>query len=206
MNVAVLAERAGAALAPLEAAVAVSRVGEVCVDLPAGGIVAAARILRDAPELAFDELTDLCGVDYSEYAGDAPHPRRFAVVYHLLSLTHNWRIRVRCAPAGEPPMLASVIAVWPAANWFEREAFDLFGIVFDGHPDLRRILTDYGFMGHPFRKDFPLVGEVEMRYDPTQARVIYEPVQLENRVTVPRVVRRDHRYDHPDQPERPLHG
>jgi NADH-quinone oxidoreductase subunit C len=133
-------------------------------------------------------------------APDAPAPpatdRRFAVVYQLLSIEHNQRVRLRayCAP-GEPPMIDSIVDVWPGANWFEREAFDLFGILFRGHPDLRRILTDYGFIGHPFRKDFPLIGHVEVRYDPEQRRVIYEPVSIEPRVLVPRVIRRDHRYE-----------
>ncbi len=123
-------------------------------------------------------------------------PRRFAVVYQLLSLSLNQRLRVRCyAPPGDPPRLPTLNDIWPAANWFEREAFDLFGILFDGHPDLRRILTDYGFIGHPFRKDFPLSGKVEVRYDAAQQRVVYEPVQIEPRTLVPRVIRDDHRYD-----------
>jgi NADH-quinone oxidoreductase subunit C len=129
-------------------------------------------------------------------AGTGINARRFAVTYHLLSLHHNRRLRVRayCTP-GEPPMIESVIAVWPGANWYEREAFDLYGILFRGHPDLRRILTDYGFVGYPFRKDFPLSGHVEVRYDPEKKRVVYEPVSIEARVLVPRVIRHDHRYE-----------
>ena len=206
MSAAALARRAGDALAGLGAQVSVSRTGEVTLELPPAQLPAGAQLLRDTPDLAFDILIDVCGVDYSEYAGDGAGRARFAVVYHLLSTVHNRRVRVRCALDDDLPMIASVLDIWPAANWFEREAFDMFGIVFDGHPDLRRILTDYGFIGHPFRKDFPLVGEVEMRYDPEQGRVVYEPVQMDNRITVPRVVRHDHRYEHPVQPERPLHG
>ena len=146
------------------------------------------RTLRDRPELRFEQLIDLCGVDYSTYGDGARDGPRFAVVYHLLSLAHNWRLRVRAFCAGRrlSRRCDSVIDVWPAANWFEREAFDLFGIVFDGHPDLRRILTDYGFIGHPFRKDFPMSGNVEMRYDPEQKRVIYQPVTIEPREIMPR--------------------
>jgi NADH-quinone oxidoreductase subunit C len=148
------------------------------------------RDLRDRPELAFAMLVDLCGIDYSAYGNGAYEGPRFAVVYHLLSLAHNRRLRVRTyLPDDDFPVLPSVIDLWPAANWYEREAFDLFGIVFSGHPDLRRILTDYGFVGHPFRKDFPVSGHVEMRYDPEQARVIYQPVTIEPREIVPRIVR-----------------
>ena len=153
--------------------------------------------LRDAPELRFEQATDLCGIDYSTY-GDRPKDgavrgTRFAAVLHLLSVTHNWRLRLRVfCPDDDFPMLDSVIDVWPSINWYEREAFDLFGIVFAGHPDLRRILTDYGFIGHPFRKDFPISGHVEMRYDPEKMRVIYEPVTIEPREIVPRVVRGEH--------------
>ncbi|MEW5864362.1 MAG: NADH-quinone oxidoreductase subunit C [Pseudomonadota bacterium] len=169
------------------------RLGEITVEVPATGYLEAARRLRDHPELRFDQLTDLCGVDYSTW-GDRPREGpRFAVVVHLLSLTHNWRLRLRTfCPDDEFPRVASVTDLWPAANWFEREAFDLFGILFEGHADLRRILTDYGFIGHPFRKDFPLSGEVEMRYDPEQRRVIYQPVTIEPREVVPRVVREPH--------------
>ncbi len=169
------------------------RLGEVTLVVKAADYREAARTLRDHPDLRFEQLIDLCGVDYSTYA-DRPWQRdRFAVVLHLLSVTHNWRLRVRVfCPDEALPMLDSVIEVWPGVNWFEREAFDLFGIVFDGHPDLRRILTDYGFIGHPFRKDFPISGYVEMRYDPEQKRVIYEPVTIEPREVTPRVVRDDH--------------
>ena len=150
------------------------------------------RILRDRPELRFETLIDACGVDYSGYGNATGEGPRFAVVYHLLSLAHNWRLRVRTFAADDDfPVVRSVIDVWPAANWFEREAFDLYGIMFDGHPDLRRILTDYGFVGHPFRKDFPVSGHVEMRYDPEQGRVIYQPVTIEPREITPRIVRED---------------
>jgi NADH-quinone oxidoreductase subunit C len=171
---------------------------QVTVEVAADAVVPACSALRDAPELAFDQLIDVCGVDYSDFphVAEAPRPR-FAVVYHLLSTLHNCRLRLRAYLDAEFPLVGSVIGVWPAANWFEREAFDLFGIVFDGHPDLRRILTDYGFVGHPLRKDFPLNGEVEMRYDAAQGRVVYEPVSIENRITVPRVRRDDFRYEHP---------
>ena len=153
--------------------------------------------LRDAPELRFEQATDLCGVDYATYGDrpqdDATRGERFAAVLHLLSVTHNWRLRLRVfCPDDDFPMLDSVIDVWPSVNWYEREAFDLFGIVFAGHPDLRRILTDYGFIGHPFRKDFPISGHVEMRYDPEKKRVIYEPVTIEPREVTPRVVRAGH--------------
>jgi NADH-quinone oxidoreductase subunit C len=165
--------------------------GELTVTLPAGDWVRSALALRDHAQLRFETLIDLCGVDYSDYGGwDGA---RFAAVYHLLSLTHNWRLRVRVfALDEEPPLLPSVIEVWPSANWYEREAFDLFGIVFTGHPDLRRILTDYGFIGHPFRKDFPISGNVEMRYDPDLQRVVYQPVTIEPREVVPRVRREEH--------------
>ena len=133
-------------------------------------------------------------MDYSTYGGArAPRGGRFAVVLHLLSITHNWRLRVRClCPDDEFPLLPSVHEIWPSVNWYEREAFDLFGLVFDGHPDLRRILTDYGFVGHPFRKDFPMAGHVEMRYDPEQKRVVYQPVTIEPREVTPRIVREEH--------------
>ena len=141
----------------------------------------------------FEELLDLCGVDYSTYGDGAWAGARFAVVSHLLSLTHNWRLRVRVfAVDDELPLLASLVDVWSSANWYEREAFDFFGILFEGHNDLRRILTDYGFIGHPFRKDFPVSGYVEMRYDPEQKRVIYQPVTIEPREIVPRVIREEH--------------
>ncbi|WP_440940648.1 NADH-quinone oxidoreductase subunit C [Immundisolibacter sp.] len=169
---------------------------QVTVRLAAEEVPAVCGQLRDQPALGFDQLIDVCGVDYADFPGADGQPR-FAVVYHLLSTAQNWRLRVRALLDDGFPLVGSVVDVWPAANWFEREAFDLFGIVFDGHPDLRRILTDYGFVGHPLRKDFPLNGEVEMRYDPQQGRVIYEPVSIENRITVPRVRRDDFRYEHP---------
>ena len=178
------------------------------------------KLLRDQKELAFDMLIDVCGVDYLDYgvtewetdttsttgysrgveqAGDKQtihkwKKPRYASVYQLLYLQHNQRLRLRTFPEGEPPTVESVVSIWNAANWFEREAFDLFGIVFDGHPDLRRILTDYGFVGHPFRKDFPLSGHVEMRYDAKEGRVVYEPVDIRPRVLVPKVIREDNRY------------
>jgi NADH-quinone oxidoreductase subunit C len=166
--------------------------GEVTAIIPAVEIDAALRLLRDRAELRFEMLIDLCGVDYSTY-GDVPREGpRFAVVYHLLSLANNWRVRVRAfVPDDAFPVIASAIDIWPAANWFEREAFDLYGIMFNGHPDLRRLLTDYGFIGHPFRKDFPLSGHVEVRYDPEQARVIYQPVSIEPREITPRIIRED---------------
>jgi NADH-quinone oxidoreductase subunit C len=163
---------------------------EVTILVKPGELIATARTLRDAPELGFGQLTDLCGVDFRDYGGGGLTGPRFAIVYHLLSLTHNWRVRMRAFAADDEfPVVDSVIDFWPSANWFEREAFDLFGIVFTGHPDLRRILTDYGFIGHPFRKDFPVSGHVEMRYDPDQRRVIYQPVTIEPREIVPRIVR-----------------
>jgi len=165
---------------------------EVTVVVAAERLADVMRALRDRPEFRFESLIDACGVDYSTYGDGAWSGARFAAVYHLLSLSHNHRLRVR-AFAGDDdfPILPSVVDVWPAANWFEREAFDLYGIVFDGHPDLRRILTDYGFVGHPFRKDFPLSGYVEMRYDPEQKRVIYQPVTIEPREITPRVIREE---------------
>jgi len=209
--------------------------GELTLEVPADRWVETARTLRDHEDFGFEELIDLCGVDYATYGQsewesqgatdtgfsrgvesesrggprgtrrgelDAQaDPRRFAVVCHLLSLSHNRRLRLRVFCGAPTPMVDSLVGVWNSANWFEREAFDLFGILFNEHPDLRRILTDYGFIGHPFRKDFPLVGEVEMRYDPEKQRVIYEPVQIEPRVLVPRVVRDDNRYARPDAAE-----
>jgi NADH-quinone oxidoreductase subunit C len=166
--------------------------GEVTVVVAPDRIEATLKSLRDRPEFAFALLIDLCGVDYSTHGDGAHRGRRFAVVYHLLSLAHNCRLRVRVFAADDDfPIVPSAVDTWPAANWFEREAFDLFGIMFPGHPDLRRILTDYGFIGHPFRKDFPLSGQVEMRYDPVQGRVIYQPVSIEPRENTPRVIRED---------------
>ncbi|WP_454735073.1 NADH-quinone oxidoreductase subunit C [Cupriavidus necator] len=166
--------------------------GELTLIVKSEDYLEAARILRDDPSLRFEQLIDLCGVDYSEYGDGAWEGPRFAAVSHLLSVTHNWRLRVRVfAPDDDFPVLPSVIDVWNSVNWFEREAFDFYGIVFDGHPDLRRILTDYGFVGHPFRKDFPVSGFVEMRYDPEQKRVIYQPVTIDPREITPRVIRED---------------
>jgi len=170
----------------------VSDRGELTAVVRVEGLLTFMRELRDRPELRFDMLIDVCGVDYQAYGDGAWEGPRFAAVYHLLSLPHNRRLRVRTfATDDDFPVVPSVIDVWPCANWFEREAFDLYGIVFDGHPDLRRLLTDYGFVGHPFRKDFPLSGYVEMRYDPEQGRVIYQPVTIEPREIIPRVIREE---------------
>jgi NADH-quinone oxidoreductase subunit C len=202
--------------------------GELTISVAAGDLHEICQLLRDDEHCAFEQLIDLCGVDYSQYGEDewatskpsssgfsrgvagsstarlkfgdelpAAHNgrARFAVVYHLLSYRHNQRLRLRCyTEDDELPRVASVTDIWPVADWYEREAFDLFGIFFDGHVDLRRLLTDYGFVGHPFRKDFPLIGNVEVRYDPQRQRVIYEPVTIEPRVGVPRVIRDDSRY------------
>ena len=192
-----------------------SLAGELAIEVAPEQLLSVCRDLRELPELAFEQLTDLSGIDYLDYGlsewateeatatgfsrgveREAARPvegqPRFAVTYHLLSVAHNMRLRVRCqCRPGEPPMLDSVIEIWASASWYEREAFDLFGILFRGHPDLRRILTDYGFIGHPFRKDFPLSGNVEVRYDPAKGRVVYEPVSIEARVTVPKVIRRE---------------
>ena len=203
---------------------------EVTIEIAPDQAIAVFTALRDEPDFAFEQVMDVCGVDYSAYGdvewatnestnqgfsrgvaeratGRGPvaiqvavgrtfaGKGRFAVVYQLLSVSRNQRLRVRIfAPDNDLPIVPSVVPIWAGANWFEREAFDLFGIVFDGHPDLRRILTDYGFIGHPFRKDFPLSGQVEMRYDPERSRVVYESVSIEPRVLVPRVIRKDHRY------------
>ena len=163
------------------------RFGQLTIEVPAADYLGAASKLKD---MAFEQLIDLCGVDYAAY-GDRPREGpRFAAVVHLLSVSNNVRLRVRCfCPDDAFPVLASLVEVWPSANWFEREAFDLYGIIFEGHPDLRRILTDYGFVGHPFRKDFPLSGYVEMRYDPEQKRVVYQPVTIDPREVTPRIVR-----------------
>ena len=166
--------------------------GELTLDVAAADYPEVACCLRDDPALAFGQMIDLCGIDYEGYGGAQTHPARFAVVLHLLSLQHNWRLRLRVHAADDSlPLLASMCEVWPAANWYEREAFDLFGILFDGHPDLRRILTDYGFVGHPFRKDFPVSGFMEMIYDEAQGRVVYQPVTIEPREITPRIVRED---------------
>ncbi|MBV8679068.1 MAG: NADH-quinone oxidoreductase subunit C [Aquitalea sp.] len=165
---------------------------ELTIVCKAADLTAVATTLRDHAELSFEQLIDLCGMDYSAYRDEPWDGPRFAAVYHLLSLKHNVRIRLRVFAEDDSfPLLASVNPIWNAANWFEREAFDLYGIVFEGHPDLRRILTDYGFVGHPFRKDFPLSGHVEMRYDPTQQRVIYQPVTIEPREITPRIIREE---------------
>lgn len=210
--------------------------GEVTLEVSAENLIEVATELRDNEQLAFQQLVDLCGVDYSQYGqtewqtndasragfsrgvdsgatmgrlqfGDelesvADAGRRFAAVYHLISYRHNRRLRLRVyATDDDFPVIPSVVNVWRSADWYEREAFDLFGILFSDHPDLRRILTDYGFVGHPFRKDFPLIGHVEMRYDPEKERVVYEPVSIEPRVLVPRVKREDHRYLSGEQEE-----
>jgi len=194
--------------------------GEVAFEVDAANLLAVCRELRDNPEFGFEQLIDLAGVDYLDYGREEwttfkstatgfsrgvnrikesvsePKRNRFAVVYQLLSISNNWRLRLRCyASEGEPPVIDSVFEIWNSANWFEREAFDLFGIMFRNHPDLRRILTDYGFIGHPFRKDFPLIGNVEVKYDTAKGRVVYQPVSIEPRTLVPRVIREDNRYD-----------
>ena len=164
--------------------------GELRIDVAVADYYSVMQVLRDEPELDFAQLIDLCGVDYSTYGNEPWAGRRYAAVSQLLSISHNWRLRVRCFAEDDAfPTVPSVVAIWNSVNWFEREAFDLYGIVFPGHPDLRRILTDYGFVGYPFRKDFPVIGHVEMRYDPSQQRVIYEPVTIELREITPRVVR-----------------
>ncbi|HEY5720239.1 MAG TPA: NADH-quinone oxidoreductase subunit C, partial [Gammaproteobacteria bacterium] len=188
--------------------------------VPRAALLAVCGVLRDDAAFAFEELIDVCGIDYLGYGVDEwntdaasdtgfsrgvnplaashrgeAHPHRFAAVYHLLSVKQNQRLRLRCYAEDDAlPVVDSVSGLWKSANWFEREAFDLFGIVFEGHPDLRRILTDYGFIGHPFRKDFPLSGHLEMRYDPDKGRTVYEPVTIEPRVTQPRIIREDNRY------------
>ena len=168
------------------------KLGEVTVVVSAADYLQAATTLRDAPGCQFEQLMDVCGVDYSDYKEGAWDGARYCVVLHLLSVSLNQRVRVKVfAPDDDLPVVASVTGVWSAANWFEREAFDLFGIVFEGHSDLRRILTDYGFIGHPFRKDFPTSGHVEMRYDAEQKRVIYQPVTIEPREITPRIIREE---------------
>lgn len=174
----------------------VSNVGEITIEAKAADLLATCQILRDHPELKFEQLIDLCGVDYADYGDGAWTGLRFAVVYHFLSVSLNQRVRLRVFASDEDfPVLSTVVELWPAANWFEREAFDLYGIMFEGHPDLRRLLTDYGFVGHPFRKDFPMIGNVEMRYDPEQQRVIYQPVTIDPRNNVPRVIREEGFHD-----------
>ncbi|MEY4751686.1 MAG: hypothetical protein RIQ60_3900 [Pseudomonadota bacterium] len=166
--------------------------GELTLTVAAADYLDLCKLLRDEPTLHFEQLTDLAGIDYSAWRDGEYDGLRFAVVLHLLSYKHNWRVRVKVfAPDDDLPLVASVNPVWSGANWFEREAFDLYGIVFDGHEDLRRILTDYGFIGHPFRKDFPTSGHVEMTYDPVSKRVVYQPVSIEAREITPRVVRED---------------
>jgi NADH-quinone oxidoreductase subunit C len=181
-----------------ESATLLRELGELTLVVSPKTWIDTCKALRDNAELGFEICLDLCGVDYSAWGAPTlplannPHPRRYAVVLHLLSVRHNQRLRVRCYVADDEfPVLPSLVDIWPAVNWYEREAFDLFGIVFEGHPDLRRILTDYGFIGHPFRKDFPISGNVEMRYDIEQKRVIYQPVSIEPREVTPRVVREE---------------
>ena len=197
-----------------------SRAGELAYEVEAAALLRVCRAVRDTEDLRFEMLMDLAGIDYLNYGRDdwqgqsatrsgfsrgrspqeAPPdpgaPGRFAVVYNLLSITHNQRLRLKAlCPDTAEPVLDSVVDIWASANWFEREAFDLYGILFRGHPDLRRILTDYGFIGHPFRKDFPLIGNVEVQYDPERQRVVYQPVSITPRVLVPKVIRHDHRYE-----------
>lgn len=169
--------------------------GEITLLVRADAIKSLSIQLRDNKDYAFEQLIDLCAVDYLDYSGkEHRNGRRYAVVYHLLSIRHNQRLRLKVFLDEAQPAVDSVIDVWRCADWYEREAYDLFGILFYGHPDLRRLLTDYGFIGHPFRKDFPLSGHVEMRYDPEKQRVVYEPVSIEPRILVPRKVRQDNRY------------
>jgi len=164
--------------------------GELTLVVSAADYLEVAALLRDLPELRFEQLIDLAGVDYSGYRGKSVHQCRFAAVSHLLSVSNNWRLRLRAYAENEDfPVLPTLCDLWPGVAWFEREAFDMFGIMFEGHPDLRRILTDYGFVGHPFRKDFPVSGFMEMTYDKEQGRVIYQPVTIEPRENTPRIVR-----------------
>ncbi|MET0383045.1 MAG: NADH-quinone oxidoreductase subunit C [Burkholderiaceae bacterium] len=166
--------------------------GEITITVPAAESLAAASRLRDDPTLGFEQLVDLCGVDYSSYKDRPWDGPRYCVVSHLLSLSNNWRVRLKVfAPDDDLPIVPSLTPTWNSANWYEREAFDLYGVIFEGHEDLRRILTDYGFIGHPMRKDFPVTGHVEMRYDAEQRRVVYQPVTIEAREIIPRVVRED---------------
>jgi NADH-quinone oxidoreductase subunit C len=166
--------------------------GEITITVAAADLASVARTLRDDPTLAFEQLIDLCGIDYSSYKDQPWDGPRYCAVSHLLSVSLNWRVRLKVfAPDDDMPVVPSVTPIWNSANWYEREAFDLYGILFEGHDDLRRILTDYGFIGHPMRKDFPVIGHVEMRYDPDQRRVVYQPVTIEVREITPRVVRED---------------
>ncbi len=168
----------------------VAALNELTLEVAANDWVSVCAALRDHPKSRFDTLIDLCGVDYSTYGAIGRESEKYAVVVHLLSVTLNQRVRVRCFAEDDSfPVVHSLVSVWPSANWFERETFDLFGVIFEGHPDLRRLLTDYGFVGHPFRKDFPTSGYVEMRYDPEQRRVMYQPVTIEPRENTPRVIR-----------------
>ena len=168
--------------------------GQINVSVDRGNLLEVCKVLRDDAEFACDILIDVAGVDYLEYGDGIWEGPRFGVTYQLLSVVNNHRIRVKTFTDGEPPVVNSVMDIWHGADWYEREAFDLYGIVFEGHPDLRRILTDYGFIGHPFRKDFPLTGHVEMRYDPEKRRVVYQPVSIDPRINQPRRIRDDHRY------------
>ncbi len=166
--------------------------GEITITVAAADYLAVATTLRDDARLKFEQLIDLCGVDYSTYRNQPWEGARFCTVSHLMSITHNWRVRLKVfAPDDDMPVVASVTPIWNAANWFERESFDLYGIIYEGHVDLRRLLTDYGFIGHPFRKDFPVWGHVEMKYDEAQKRVVYQPVSIEPREVIPRIVRED---------------
>lgn len=167
--------------------------GELTLTVSADRYFQVAQQLRDHPSLSFEQLMDISGLDYSAWKNEEWSGKRYAASAHLLSLAHNWRLRLRAFADDDAfPVLPSVVSIWSSANWYEREAFDLYGIMFDGHPDLRRILTDYGFVGHPFRKDFPVSGHVEMRYDPEVGRVVYQPVTIAPRENVPRIVREDH--------------
>jgi NADH-quinone oxidoreductase subunit C len=169
-----------------------SALGEISIECTSADYLAVCLILRDAEGLRFEQLIDLCGVDYQDYADGSYTGLRYAVVSHFLSVSLNQRLRLRVyATDTDFPVLPTLVDIWPVANWYEREAFDLFGIMFENHPDLRRLLTDYGFVGHPFRKDFPMIGTVEMRYDPEQQRVIYQPVTIDERNNVPRVIRKE---------------
>lgn len=169
--------------------------GEFTLEIRVDHLLRAAKRLRDDNRLRFEQLIDVCGVDYQGFRAESPEGAkvgpRYAAVYHLLSVSRNQRLRLRVFLDDAMPVVDSLVDLWPSANWFEREAFDMFGIVFEGHPDLRRLLTDYGFIGHPFRKDFPLSGHVEMRYDPEKGRVVYQPVTIEPRITVPRIIREE---------------